>query len=47
MSETGIENTREYKIQKRIDSGVHLLVWMVVYGVAVAVVLIDLFIWRP
>ena len=47
MSETGIEDTREYRVQKRIDSGVHFLVWLAVYGIAVAVVIIDLFIWRP
>lgn len=47
MSETGIEQERAYKVEQRVKSGVHFLVWMVVYGVAVAVVLIDLFIWRP
>lgn len=47
MSETGIEREREYKVLQRVDSGVHLLVWLAVYGAAVAVVLMDLLVWRP
>lgn len=47
MSETGIENEREYRILKRTQSGVHLLWWVLIYGAAVAVLLCDLLIWRP
>ena len=46
MSETGIEQEREYKVLQRVDSGVHLLVWLTVYGCAVAVVLMDVLWWR-
>ena len=46
MSETGIEDTREYRIQKRAESGVHLLWWLAVYGIAVIVVCMDMFWWR-
>lgn len=46
-SETNIEQEREYKILKRVEGGVHLLVWLAVYGIAVIVVCLDLFIWRP
>lgn len=46
MSETGIEDTREYKVQKRVESGVHFLVWLAVYGIAVIVVFMDMFFWR-
>ena len=47
MSETGIENEREYEILKRVEGGVHLLVWLAVYGAAVIVVLLDVLFWRP
>lgn len=46
MSETGIEQEREYKVLKRVEGGVHLLVWMVVYAAAVIVVFMDIFFWR-
>lgn len=48
MSETNIENDARYKrIVERADAGVHLLVWLAIYGVAVAVVMMDLLVWRP
>lgn len=48
MSETGIENEREYtRVTKRVEAGVHLLVWVVLYGIAVVVLLLDLLVWRP
>ena len=47
MSETGIEDERAYKIKQRVEGGVHLLVWLAVYGAAVIVVLMDLLLWRP
>lgn len=47
MSETGIENERAYKIEQRVEGGVHLLVWLAVYGAAVVVLLLDLLYWRP
>lgn len=49
MSETGIENEREYlteKLERRVDAGVSLLVWLAVYAVAVVVLCLDLFVWR-
>ena len=45
-SETNIESERDYKTQQRIDGGVHLLVWLAVYGIAVIVVFMDIFFWR-
>lgn len=45
-SETNIEQEREYKVLQRVDSGMHLLVWLTVYGVAVVVVFMDIFFWR-
>ena len=45
-SETDIESEREYKVLKRVDGGVHLLVWMAVYAAAVIVVFMDIFFWR-
>ena len=45
-SETNIEQEREYKILKRVEGGVHLLVWLAVYGAAVVVVLLDVLWWR-
>lgn len=47
MSETGIEQEREYKVLQRVEGGVHLLVWLAVYGAAVIVLLLDLLYWRP
>lgn len=47
MSETGIEEQYAKRVQERIDGGVHLLVWLAVYGVAITVVLLDVFVWRP
>ena len=47
MSETGIEQEREYEILKRVEGGVHLLIWLAVYGAAVIVVLLDVLFWRP
>lgn len=35
------------KTEKRIESGVSLLVWMLVYGAAIAVLFLDLLVWRP
>ena len=46
MSETGIEDERAYKIRQRVEGGVHLLVWLAVYGAAVVVVFMDIFFWR-
>ena len=46
MSETGIEDERAYKIKQRVEGGVHLLVWLAVYGAAVVVVFMDIFFWR-
>ena len=45
-SETNIEQERDYKIEKRVEGGVHLLVWLVVYAAAVIVVFMDIFFWR-
>ena len=33
--------------QDRIDAGVSLLWWVIVYLVAVAVVMLDMLVWRP
>lgn len=46
MSETGIEQEREYEILKRVEGGVHLLVWLAIYGAAVLVLMLDLLWWR-
>lgn len=46
-SETNIEQERDYKIKERVEGGVHLLVWLAVYGCAVVVVVMDLLWWRP
>lgn len=47
MSETGIETDERYaKRVARVESGVSLLWWLVVYGIAVAVVLLDVLVWR-
>lgn len=46
-SETNIEQERDYKIKERVEGGVHLLVWLAVYGCAAVVVLLDMFVWRP
>lgn len=45
-SETNIEQERAYKIEQRVEGGVHLLVWLVVYAAAVIVVFMDIFFWR-
>ena len=45
-SETNIEHERAYKIEQRVEGGVHLLVWLAVYGIAVIVVFMDIFFWR-
>ena len=45
-SETNIEQERAYKIKERVDGGMHLLVWLAVYGIAVVVVFMDVFFWR-
>jgi len=34
-------------IEKRVEAGVSLLWWVVVYSTAMAVVLLDLLFWRP
>jgi hypothetical protein len=47
MSETGIEEAYAKRVQERVAGGVHLLVWLTVYGCAVVVVFLDLFVWRP
>ena len=47
MSETGIEQEREYKILERVDAGVGLLWWVLIYGCAVVVLFLDLMYWRP
>ena len=48
MSETNIENDARYKrIVERVDATPGLLVWLAIYGVAVAVVFMDLLVWRP
>jgi len=46
MSETDIENNRAYRMEQRVKGGVHLLVWVAIYGVAVVVVVMDIFFWR-
>lgn len=49
MSETGIENEREYrneKLVRRVNAGVSLLVWLAVYFIAAVVLCLDLFYWR-
>jgi len=46
MSETDIENDRAYRTEQRVEGGVHLLVWVAIYGVAVVVVFMDIFFWR-
>ena len=49
MSETGIENEDGYrneKILRRVDAGVTLLVWLIVYSIAMVVLCLDLFYWR-
>lgn len=51
MSETGIEaeeryNRQAYRTLHRVHSGVHFLVWLAVYGAAVAVLFLDLMYWR-
>jgi len=35
------------KIEERIDAGVSLLIWIVVYLLAVTVLMLDLLVWRP
>lgn len=35
------------KTEKRIEAGVGLLVWVAIYGLAVAVLLLDMLVWRP
>jgi hypothetical protein len=48
MSETNIENDERYKrTTERVEAGVSFLVWFVVYGAALTVVLLDVFVWRP
>lgn len=48
MSETGIEEERGYaRAIERVEAGVSLLVWVAVYAAAVAVVLLDVLVWRP
>jgi hypothetical protein len=47
MSETGIEQEREYRILERVQAGVGLLWWVLIYGIAMVVVLLDMFVWRP
>lgn len=48
MSETDIENDARYKrIVERAEATPHLLVWLAIYSVAVAVVFMDLLVWRP
>ena len=34
-------------IEERIAAGVGLLTWIVVYTTAVAVILMDVLVWRP
>jgi len=46
MSETDIENDRAYRTEQRVEGGVHLLIWVAIYGVAVVVVFMDIFFWR-
>lgn len=46
MSETDIENDRAYRTEQKVEGGVHLLVWLAIYGVAVIVVVMDIFFWR-
>lgn len=47
MSETGIEEEREYsRAIARVEAGVSLLVWLVVYATALVVVALDVFMWR-
>lgn len=48
MSETGIEGEVGYatKAQARVDAGVSLLVWVLVYAIALTVVWLDVFYWR-
>jgi hypothetical protein len=47
MSETGIEEAYAKRVQERVDAGVGLLWWVLIYGCAVVVVLLDMFVWRP
>jgi hypothetical protein len=47
MSETGIEQEREYKILKRVQAGIGLLWWVLIYALAIAVLMLDLLVWRP
>ena len=35
------------KTEERIDAGVSLLIWIVVYLLAVTVLMLDLLVWRP
>lgn len=35
------------KMCKRVDAGVSLLVWFVIYTACFTVLLCDVFIWRP
>ena len=35
------------KIEERIDAGVSLLTWILVYLLAVAVLMLDILVWRP
>jgi hypothetical protein len=48
MSETGIEETKGYTPHHPtpIHTSPHPLVWVLVYAAAVAVVLLDLLVWR-
>lgn len=49
MSETNIENDARYKrIVERTEAGVGLLIaFALVYIAAIAVVFLDLLVWRP
>ena len=35
------------KIEERIDAGVSLLTWILVYLLAVTVLMLDILVWRP
>ena len=35
------------KTEERIEAGVHVLVWVLVYLCAVVVLLLDMLVWRP
>lgn len=50
MSETGIENDTPYasRVAKRTEAGTGLLIaFVLVYIMAVAVVFLDMVMWRP